>query len=89
MRKKQGEYLSKIDILTKENRALKADKKDMAKNYNKEIVATKIQRVAAMKNNNDKYLNDMTRINVSFFDATSGLEPEVVEMVNLKIEDIR
>lgn len=64
LRKVQGENLSKIEILQKENRQLKSEKKEMAKSYNKELQAGKMQKVLALKAQNDKYLNNATKINI-------------------------
>ena len=57
--------------------------------YNKELQANKIQQLSVMRANNEKVLNEENMINVCFFDQLSGVDEEIRNLLNQRLDEVR
>ena len=61
----------------------------MTMKYNKELQANKIQQLSVMRANNEKVLNEENMINVCFFDQLSGVDEEIRNLLNQRLDEVR
>jgi len=81
--------LTKIRLQDEQIKKLKEQKKDMSMNYSKELSANKLQQVAHLRSSNEKYLTAADFIQVSFFNELTGLEDEVRQMLEHKLDQVK
>ena len=87
--KQNKKYISQSAALAEEVYKLKNQKKDMTMKYNKELQANKIQQLSVMRANNEKVLNEENMINVCFFDQLSGVDEEIRNLLNQRLDEVR
>lgn len=86
---KQNEYYIEQNAQMQEQiRKLRYKQKEITMNYSKEISANKIAQIQMMKQENEKYLNPETMIQFSYFDQLCGLDEDVRQLLNEKLDEV-